>query len=191
MLNVIDALSKHQVEGRTGIAFARLSSSAVQDSALLTAIQMHMKATGVDAGNLVLQLDEAAVAANLDAARTFIQKARAMGLGIAIDSFSGESLNVEVLAGLEIDFLALNCGPDGLADDALFNAIDAALAVDKLTVARRIQDADIFTTLFARGVHYVQGDYLQLASTGLDYNFEADQTLASDEPLAPNWRAAG
>jgi len=191
MLNVIDALSKHQVEGRAGIAFARLSSSAVQDSALLTAIQMHMKATGVDAGNLILQLDEAAVAAHLDAARTFIHKARAMGLGIAIDSFSGESLNVEVLAGLEIDFLALNCGPDGLADDALFNAIDAALAVDKLTVARRIQDADIFTTLFARGVHYVQGDYLQPASSGLDYSFEAEQTLASDEPLAPNWRAAG
>ena len=191
MLNVIDALSKHQVEGRAGIAFVRLSSAAVQDSALLAAIQMHMKATGVDAGSLILQLDESAVAAHLDAARAFIQKARTMGLGIAIDNFSGQSLNVEILAGLDIDFLALNCSPTGLADDALFSAIDAALAVDKLTVARHIVDADIFSTLFARGVHYVQGDYLQPASTGLDYSFETEQTLASDEPLAPSWRAAG
>lgn len=191
MLNVIDALSKHQVEGRAGIAFARLSSAAVQDGALLAAIQMHMKATGVDAGTIVLQLDEATVGAHLDAARAFIHKARAMGLGLAIDNFSGQTLNVEVLASLEIDFLALNCGPSGLADEALFNAIDAALAVDKLTVARHIQNADIFSTLFARGVHYVQGDYLQPASAGLDYSFEAEQTLASDEPLAPSWRAAG
>ena len=191
MLNVIDALSKHQVEGRMGIAFVRLSSAAVQDGALLAAIQMHVKATGVDAGNLILQLDEAAVGAHLEAARAFIHKARAMGLGVAIDNFSGQSLNVEVLAGLEIDFLALNCGPNGLAEDALFNAIDAALAVDKQTVARHIQDADIFSTLFARGVHYVQGEYLQPASSGLDYSFEAEQTLASDEPLAPSWRAAG
>jgi PAS domain S-box-containing protein/diguanylate cyclase (GGDEF)-like protein len=191
MLNVIDALSKHQVEGRPGIAFAHLSSAAIQDGALLAAIQMHMKATGVDASNIILQLEEASVAAHIDAARVFIQKARAMGLGVAIDNFGGQLLNVEVLAGLEIDFLALNCGPTGLSDDALFNAIDTALAVDKQTVARDIHDAEIFSTLFARGVHYVQGDYLQAASTGLDYSFEAEQTLASDEPPAPSWRATG
>jgi PAS domain S-box-containing protein/diguanylate cyclase (GGDEF)-like protein len=191
MLNVIDALSKHQIEGRAGIAFVRLSSAAAQDAALLTAIQMHIKATGVDAESLILQLDESAIAAHLDAARAFIKKARGMGLGIAIDNFSGQSLNVEVLAGLDIDFLALNSGPDGLTDDALFSAIDAALAVDKQTIARHIQDADIFSTLFARGVHYVQGDYLQPASAGLDYSFEVEQTLASDEPPAPSWRAAG
>ena len=191
MLNVIDTLSKYQLEGRQGIVFVRLSSTAVQDSALLAAIQMHMKATGLDSSNLILQLDEKALVNHLEAARSFIEKARAMGLGITVDNFTGQAVSLEVMAGLHIDFFAVNCGPNGLDEDALASAIDAGLALDRMIVARGIEEADLFTSLFSRGVHYVQGDYLQPASSGLDYSFEAEQTLASDEPPAPNWRVAG
>jgi len=96
-----------------------------------------------------------------------------------------------VLAGIPIDFFGVNCGPNGLEEDALATAIDAGLALDRMILAKQIEDADIFTALFSRCVHYVQGDYLQPASPGLDYSFEAEQTLASDEPHAPNWRVAG
>ena len=191
MLNVIDTLSKYHLEGRPGTVFVGLSSTAVQDNALLAAIQMHMKATGLDPSNLILQLDEAVLAQHLEATRHFIEKARAMGMGIAMDNFTGQAVRQEVLAGLHIDFFGVNCGPSGLAEEALYTAIDAASALERMILAKNIEDADIFTTLFSRGVHYVQGDYLQPASPGLDYSFEAEQTLASDEPLAPSWRVAG
>jgi len=191
MLNVIDTLSKYHLEGRPGIVFVRLSSTAVQDSALLAAIQMHLKATGLDPSNLILQLDESVLVQHLEAARSFIEKARAMGIGISVDNFTGQALSLEVLAGIPIDFFGVNCGPNGLEEDALATAIDAGLALDRMIVAKGIEEADIFTALFSRGVHYVQGDYLQPASPGLDYSFEAEQTLASDEPLAPSWRVAG
>lgn len=191
MLNVIDTLSKYHLEGRPGIVFVGLSTNAVQDSALLSAIQMHMKATGLDAAKLVLQIDESALAHHFDAARAFMDKAKAMGSGIAINNFSNQALSVEQLAPLPIDFIALNCGPAGLVEDALYGAIDTVLAVDRMIIARGIEDADLFTMLFSRGVHYVQGDYLQPASSGLDYSFEAEQTLASDEPIGPSWRVAG
>lgn len=191
MLNVIDTLSKYQLEGRPGIVFVGLSSAAVQDSALLAAIQMHMKATGLDPANLILQLDETALAQHLEAARSFIEKARTMGIGITVNNFTGQTVSMEVLAGIHIDFFGVNCGPNGLQEDALAAAIDAGLALDRMILAKGIEDADIFTALFSRGVHYVQGDYLQPASPGLDYSFEAEQTLASDEPLAPSWRVAG
>lgn len=191
MLNVIDTLSKHQLEGRSGIVFVKLSSGAVQDNALLAAVQMHMKATGLDPANLILQIDEAVLAKHAEAARVFIHKARELGVGIALDNFTNGALNIETLAGLNIDYFALDCGPGGLAEDTMYGAIDAVRALDKLIIARNIQDADIFSTLFSRGVHYVQGDYLQPATSGLDYNFEAEQTLASDEPQGPNWRVAG
>jgi multidomain signaling protein FimX len=191
MLNVIDTLSKYQLEGRPGIAFVRLSSTAVQDNALLAAVQMHMKATGLDPSNLILQLDETVLVQHLQAARSFIEKARAMGIGITVDNFTGQAVSLEVLAGMHIDFFGVNCGPNGLQEDELATAIDAGLALDRMILAKQIEDADIFTALFSRGVHYVQGDYLQPASPGLDYSFEAEQTLASDEPLAPSWRVAG
>lgn len=191
MLNVIDTLSKYQLEGRPGIAFVKLSSTAVQDNALLAAVQMHMKATGLDPSNLILQLDETVLAQHLQAARSFIEKARAMGIGITVDNFTGQAVSLEVLAGMHIDFFGVNCGPNGLTEDDLATAIDAGLALDRMVLAKQIEDADIFTALFSRGVHYVQGDYLQPASPGLDYSFETEQTLASDEPLAPTWRVAG
>ncbi|MBS1246552.1 MAG: diguanylate phosphodiesterase [Proteobacteria bacterium] len=191
MLNVIDTLSKYHLEGRPGMVFVRLSSTAVHDNALLAAIQMHMKATGLDPSNIILQLDESVLAQHLEAARSFIEKARAMGMGITVENFTGQAVSLEVLAGIPIDFFGVNCGSNGLTEDALATAIDAGLALDRMILAKQIEDADIFTALFSRGVHYVQGDYLQPASPGLDYSFEAEQTLASDEPLAPSWRVAG
>jgi len=191
MLNVIDTLSKYRLDGRPGTVFVGLTSAAVQDSALLAAIQMHLKATGLDPADLILQLDEAVLAQHPDAARRFIENARAMGMGIAVDNFTGQAVSQETLAGLNADFLGMNCGLDGLKEDALISAIDAALALERVIVAKRIEDANVFTGLFSRGVHYVQGDYLQPASPGLDYSFESEQTLASDEPLAPSWRVAG
>jgi len=191
MLNVIDTLSKYHLEGRPGTVFVGLSSTAVQDSALLAAIQMHMKATGLEPSNLILQLDESVLARHLEEARSFIEKAQTMGLGITVNNFTGQTVSLEVLAGISIDFFGVNCGTNGLDEDTLASAIDAGLALDRMILAKGIEEADIFTALFSRGVHYVQGDYLQPASPGLDYSFEAEQTLASDEPIAPNWRVAG
>ena len=191
MLNVVDTLSKYHLEGRPGVVFVGLSSTAVQDSALLAAIHMHMKATGLDPASLILQLDEAVLARNLDAARSFIEKARAMGMGIAVNHFTGQAVSREGLTDMSIDFFGVDCGPNRSEDEALTGAIAAGLALERMILAKGIEDADIFTALFNLGVHYVQGDYLQPASPGLDYSFETEQTLASDEPLAPSWRVAG
>lgn len=191
LLNAIDILSKHHAENRPGMLFATLSGAAVKDGALLTAIQMHMKATGLHPRQLILQLDESVFARHPDATREFIQKTRSIGIGFALDRFTAQQLGMEQLAGFAVDFLAVDCGPEGLADDALFNAIDAGHALEKTVIARNLEDAELFSTLFSRGVHYVQGDYLQPPTSGLDYNFEAEQTLTSDEPIGPSWRVAG
>lgn len=191
MLNVIDLLSKYHLEGRPGIVFASLSSGAVQDNALLTAIQMHMKATGLAPANLILQLDETVIAQHEEAARHFIQKARDLGIGVAVNDFTGQALNVETLTSLNVDYFGVNCSSSGLEAEAMTTAINIVNELERMVIAKGIEDAELFSTLFARGVHYVQGDYLQPASPGLDYSFESEQTLASDEPFAPNWRAAG
>jgi len=191
MLSVIDTLSKYRLDGRPGIVFVGLTSAAVQDSALLAAIQMHIKATGLDASDLILQLDEAVLAQHPDAAGHFIESARSMGMGICVDNFTSQAVSTESLSAMNIDYFGINCGLGGLKGDALFGAIDAALSLDRMTVAKWIEDDHVFTELFSRGVHYVQGDYLQPASPGLDYSFESEQTLASDVPSAPSWRVAG
>ena len=191
MMNVIDLLSKYHLEGRPGTVFIGLSSMAVQDGALLAAMQMHMQATGLAPASLILQLDETVLAEHPDAARGFIQQARAMGMGLAVDHFTGNALGVEALTDLNIDYFGVNCRSGGLDPDALTTAINIVIELGRMVLAKGIEDADLFSTLFARGVHYVQGDYLQPASPGLDYSFESEQTLASDVSSTPNWRAAG
>jgi len=191
MMSVVDTVSKYRLEGRPGIVFVSLSAAAVDDGALLTAMQMHMKATGLKPVDVVLQLNESVFARHPESARSFVQKAASIGVRIAIDNFSGQSISLEQLGAMKIDYLGINCGPGGLIEIALYDAIDAAHALDKTILARNIDDAELFTTLFSRGVHYVQGDYLQPATSGLDYTFDEEQTLASDVPSGPNWRAAG
>jgi PAS domain S-box-containing protein/diguanylate cyclase (GGDEF)-like protein len=191
LLNVIDTLSKHRMEGRPATVFVSLSPQGVMDSALLAAIQMHMKATGLDPGDLILQVNETALARNFDAARQFIDKARSLGLGIAIDRFTNRGIPIERLAELPIEFFAIQCNAPDFDEDALYGAIDAVTALEKQVIARGIEDGNLFSSLFARGAHYVQGDYLQPGSPALDYTFEAEQTLTSEQPLGPNWRAAG
>ena len=192
LLNVIDTLSKYNLEGRRGIAFAGLSAGIVQDSALLAAIQMHLKATGLDPGRLILEIDEPALAKDLAACQAFAEKAKSIGLGIGVQHFTNRAVSMEALSALPFEYYSVDCGPEALDEEALYGAIDAVHAIDRQIIARGLEDANLFTTLFSRGVHYVQGDYLQVATTGLDYSFEAEQTLTSDEPPSSGtWRVAG
>ncbi len=192
LLNVIDTLSKYHLEGRRGIVFAGLSAGIVQDNALLAAIQMHLKATGLDPSRLILEIDEPALAKDLAACQAFAEKATSMGLGIGVQHFTNRAVSMEVLSALPFQYFSVDCGPEMLDEEALYGAIDAVHAIDRQIIARGLEDANLFTTLFSRGVHYVQGDYLQVATTGLDYSFEAEQTLASDEPPSSGtWRVAG
>jgi len=99
---------------------------------------------------------------------------------------------MEALSALPFEYYSVDCRPETLDEEALYGAIDAVHAIDRQIIARGLEDANLFTTLFSRGVHYVQGDYLQVATTGLDYSFEAEQTLTSDEPPSSGtWRVAG
>lgn len=191
LLNVIDTLSKYHLEGRRGIVFAGLSAGIVRDNALLAAIQMHLKATGLDPSRLILEIDEAALGKDLAACQAFADKARSIGLGIGIQHFTNRAVSIEVLSALPFQYFSVDCGPEMLDEETLYGAIDAVLAIDRQIIARGLEDANLFTTLFSRGVHYVQGDYLQVATTGLDYSFEAEQTLTSDEPSGGTWRVAG
>jgi len=191
MMNVVDTISKYHLEGKRGTVFLSLSNSAAGDQALLAAVQMHMKATGLNPADLVLELDESVVNAHLEAARSFAEKAGAMGIGVGICNFTGQSLAMELLSGLKFGYISVNCGANGLDEDGLYRAIDAAHALDKIIIARHIDDAELFAALFSRGVHYVQGDYLQPATTGLDYSYEEEHTLSSEVSSGPNWRAAG
>jgi len=190
LLNVIDTLSKHRLEGRPATVFVSLSAQGVTDSALLAAIQMHMKATGLDPGDLILQVDENTLTRDFEAVRQFIDKARSLGLGIAVDRFTSRGIPMERFAELPIEFFAIQCNAPDLDEETLYTAIDSVTALERQVIARGIEDGNLFSTLFARGAHYVQGDYLQPGSPALDYTFEAEQTLTS-EPLGPNWRAAG
>ena len=84
---------------------------------------MHMKATGLDASKLVLQIDETALAQDLSAVRTFIDKAKEMGCGMAINNFANRSVSAEQLAELPVDFIAVN---DELGHACFFRSFDQA-----------------------------------------------------------------
>ena len=150
------------------------------------------------AGKLYIQLSAAAVKDQNVVARSFIAEARKIGLNIVIDGLDGQRIGIDELKGIDIAFIAIDChsGTDSsertINDSVLRNVVALAKKLETATIARRVENAEVFSLLWGAGVDYIQGDYLSPALTSPDHHFSEEQTLSSDvaQP-AFNLRAAG
>lgn len=198
MQQSIEHLTQRQKDSQETSLFVSLSGGVFVDKILLQAVRQHLKATRIDAGKLYIQLPAAAVKDQNAAARAFIAEARQIGLNIVIDGLDSRRIGVDELKGIEIAYIAIDChsdtdsGESTVNDSMLRNAVALAKKLETATIARRVENAEIFSLLWAAGVDYIQGDYLSPALTSPDHHFTEEQTLSSDvaQP-AFNLRAAG
>ena len=198
MQQCIDHLSKRQKTGQETSLFVSLSDSVLTDKILLQAVRQHLKAARLDAGKLHIQLSAAAVKEQNVVARSFIAEARQIGINIVIDGLDSRRIKADDLAGIEIAYIAIDCHNDPVSgeglvnDDMLRNTVTLAKKLGAATIARRVENAEVFSLLWGASVDYIQGDYLSPALTSPDHNFSEEQTLSSDvaQP-AFNLKAAG
>ncbi len=198
MQQSIEHLTQRQKDSQETLLFVSLSAGVFADKILLQAVRQHLKATRLDAGKLYIQLSAAAVKDQNAAARAFIAEARQIGLNIVIDGLDSRRIGIDELQGIEIAYIAIDChsdtgsGESTVNDNMLRNAVALAKKLETSTIARRVENAEVFSLLWAAGVDYIQGDYLSPALTSPDHHFTEEQTLSSDvaQP-AFNLRAAG
>lgn len=184
----IEALSKLARQGRPAGLALQLSAAALLDQMLLPAIQQHLRTMGLAPGGLMVEFDAGLLRSHTEAMAAFARQAKRAGTMVAVNNFSYQL--ADLLTRVEVDWVSVNCARGGDAHYAdARDAIGAAKAVQKITMATGVADHDTFSALWSFGVDYIQGDYLQPAQSEPDYDFGGEHTLASGE-AAPHWLAS-
>jgi diguanylate cyclase (GGDEF)-like protein len=140
-----------------------LSGRALSDAELLPLIERELAAKGTDPARLVLELSEAAAAADLDQALEFSLAARRLGCRLALDHFGVGLSSLHHLARLPVHYLKIdgsfvNDVAESPVERQLVRAVvEMALALDRQTIAESVTDEPTLQALRASGVDYAQG----------------------------------
>jgi EAL domain-containing protein (putative c-di-GMP-specific phosphodiesterase class I) len=143
-----------------------LSGRSVGDPELLTLIEQGLEARAINPANLVLEVTETAAIANMDRARGFATKLRALGCGFALDDFGAGFGSFYYLKHIPFDYVKIDGEfirnlPSSSTDQLILDSIvQMSKGLGKYTIAEFVSDSETVQVLKEHGVDYAQGYYL-------------------------------
>jgi diguanylate cyclase (GGDEF)-like protein/PAS domain S-box-containing protein len=153
-------------QGRTPIEIAvNISSRHLQSPEILADVQGALATSGLDPHNLVVELTESALVADIEGSSARMAELRNMGLRIAIDDFGTGYSSLSYLRDLPLDILKIDrafLSDLGVVERSMkfVRAIhDLARSLDLETIAEGAEDLHQVTLLRGLGVDYGQGFY--------------------------------
>jgi PAS domain S-box-containing protein len=164
-----------------------VSARTVSSEDQVDRIEQAIVAGAECAANLVFEITETSVADNLDAARSFATRIRALGCAIALDDFGVGHGTFTYLRHLPVDYLKIDMQfvRNLLSDPEDRQVVQAIVGVARQfgieTIAEGVEDQATMATLRSMGVDYAQG-FLTGRPMELDRCFES-----LDKP----WRGGG
>lgn len=177
----IRVLRERKARGQSTILFINISPTILQDDELLNWLQGGLQKTGVPAASLVFEMVETTAELNKQVLLPFLRQLKGLGCGISLDHFSGHERAQDLVQLLEADYVKLDIGfTQKLINDKArqeqLNQMTRALAAQGVTtIVTGIEDAMTLPALWACGIDYVQGFFLQRPHTDMIYDF--DQTV--------------
>jgi diguanylate cyclase (GGDEF)-like protein/PAS domain S-box-containing protein len=143
-----------------------LSGRSVGNSELLKMIEQELEANAIDPASLVLEVTETAAIANMDRARGFATRLRALGCGFALDDFGAGFGSFYYLKHIPFDYVKIDGEfihnlPHSSTDQLILDSIvQMSKGLGKRTIAEFVGDAETVEVLRTRGVDYAQGYHL-------------------------------
>jgi diguanylate cyclase (GGDEF)-like protein/PAS domain S-box-containing protein len=119
--------------------------------------------TGVDPAQVCFEISEAAVVANLEAARRFVGVLHGMGCHFALDDFGSNLGSFASLKNLPMDYLKIdgsfmqNLARDSVSQAMVAATIKLARSLNFKVIAEQVEDAAGLDAARSVGVDYVQG----------------------------------
>ncbi|MBI3545579.1 MAG: EAL domain-containing protein, partial [Gammaproteobacteria bacterium] len=144
----IQSLAALHRENRQASFFINLCPAALKDPGLLSMLQKQMAASRVKPEYVVLEADESAVMANPADSAMFMQALHKIGCRFTVDNFGNNLATLNRLRDMPIDFLKIsgtlirNLSTDPLTRTSLKAVIDLAKAMNKMTIAKFVEQAD-------------------------------------------------
>ena len=153
---------------RTGRGFfVRISADSLGDRTVIPWLKTQLNSTGVDPSRLVIQIPEADLDRDPDAADRFSVALRECGIRFAVEHYGHGTEPLLLITRLKPDFVKIDGKlMQGLAQHPEQQAtvrmlVKHAQFTGTRTIAERVEDANTMAVLFALGVESIQGRFVQ------------------------------
>ncbi|MCX7514291.1 EAL domain-containing response regulator [Frateuria hangzhouensis] len=163
----IETLKARDGQGIQTTFFVKLTAESMQDATFLPWLEDRLKRAALRQGQLVLEMTESKVVTLLRPAQEFINRWKKIGGRFALEQFGSGLNSFQLLAHIDADYLKIdrtymNQLPQHPENQKKIGEICAqAHEMKRLTVAEWVEDATSTSLLFACGVDFVQGNFLQ------------------------------
>jgi EAL domain-containing protein (putative c-di-GMP-specific phosphodiesterase class I) len=163
----IEVLKARDGQGIQTTFFVKLTADSMQDATFLPWLEDRLKRAALRQGQLVLEMTESKVVTLLRPAQEFINRWKKMGGRFALEQFGSGLNSFQLLAHIDADYLKIdrtymNQLPQHPENQKKIGEICVqAHEMKRLTVAEWVEDATSTSLLFACGVDFVQGNFLQ------------------------------
>jgi PAS domain S-box-containing protein len=143
-----------------------LSGKTISDADQVAELERLVAEGGAPPENIVFEITETAVAQNLESARRFAERLRALGCSFALDDFGVGFGTFTYLKHLPVDYLKIDIEfvRDLISDKSDRHVVTAMVGVARdfgmKTVAEGVEDQETLELLSAMGVDYAQGFWI-------------------------------
>ncbi|HRF42794.1 MAG TPA: EAL domain-containing protein [Candidatus Competibacteraceae bacterium] len=177
----IRVLRQRRKRGQSVVLFINISPTILQDEEFVPWLQGGLHKTGVPGASLVFEMTETTAELYKPVLQPFLLQIKGLGCGVSLDHFSGHAHSQALAQSLQAEYIKLDAR---FTDDLLNNKArqeELSQLVHTLgtwgmtTIVTGIEDARTLPALWASGINYVQGFFLQRPHTEMSYDF--DQTV--------------
>ncbi|MGE7139055.1 EAL domain-containing response regulator [Luteibacter sp. NPDC031894] len=165
--HAIDALVHRENDGLTTTYFVKMTLQSLEDPDLLPWLVRRLESAKLGRSKLVIEMPESKVLTSLRPTQEFVAGWRKAGGGFAIEQFGSGLNSFQLLTHVEVDFLKIDRSfmtdlpqhPEN--QKKIAEICKEGHASGKQTVAEWVEDAVSTSLLFACGVDFIQGNFLQ------------------------------
>jgi len=175
--HAIRSLVEREKLGHNTTFFIKLSPPSLEDATLLPWIAEQLKEARLRGDALVFEMAESKVVTNLKHARSFVKNLEQLHCGFALEQFGSGLNSFQLLKHIPAHYLKIDrsymmdLSKSKENQDKIKELCDQAHQSGKLTVAEFVEDAASMSILFACGVNFVQGNFLQEPQKVMAYDF--------------------
>jgi multidomain signaling protein FimX len=180
ILEAIKVLSEHRAKGNKTRLIVHLSHQSLCDDSLLAWLGVAFKAAKLPADTVIFQCSEVDITNHLNAAKAFFEGLAEIKSKSSICNF-GCSLNpFNTLKHVDSDYVKIDGSftqdiqQNNEDPQALSGLIKQLHEAEKVTIVPFVENANVLSTLWQAGVHYIQGHYLQGPASEMSYDFNME-----------------
>lgn len=175
----IKAVTQQRSDGKPAVLFVKLSGTSLKDEKLLPWLRDILKAVHAVPDTLVIEVSETVASSNLKALKMLIDGLKQLHVRLALDHFGNAANFTNLLKHCDAQFLKIDASIIGTlssskeSQEKVNEICTLAAANNKKVVANAVEDPHTLAMIYATGIDYIQGKFLQEPTSAMGYDFSS------------------